>query len=46
MALLAALFAVVVLVPRVDGVAVALGFSTVVVALVIEGIRSARVGGG
>jgi hypothetical protein len=34
------------LVPRIDGVAVALGFTTLVVAIVIEGLRHARAGGG
>ncbi len=46
LALLGAVLAAVVLVPEIDAVAVALGFSALVVALVIEGIRSARVGGG
>jgi hypothetical protein len=44
--LLAAVFAAFLLVPRIDAVAVALGFSTLVVAIVIEGLRQARVGGG
>ncbi len=44
--LLAGILAALVMVPRVDAVAVAFGFSTLVVALVIEGLRQARVGGG
>ena len=44
--LLAGILAALLLVPRVDPVAVALGFTTLVVALVIEGLRHARVGGG
>jgi hypothetical protein len=44
--LLAIIFAAFVLVPRIDAVAVALGFSALVVAIVIEGLRQARVGGG
>jgi hypothetical protein len=44
--LLAIVFAAFLLVPRIDAVAVALGFSTLVVAIVIEGLRQARVGGG
>ena len=44
--LLAGILAALVMVPRVDAVAVAFGFSTLVVALVIEGLRRARVGGG
>ncbi len=43
--LLAGILAALLLVPRVDAVAVAFGFSTLVVALVIEGLRRARVGG-
>ena len=43
--LLAGILAALVMVPRVDAVAVAFGFSTLVVALVIEGLRRARVGG-
>lgn len=46
MTLLAGVFTLLLLVPQIDAVAVALGFSTVVVALVVEGIRAARVGGG
>ncbi len=44
--LLAAVFAAFLVVPRIDPVAVALGFSTLVVALVFEGLRGTRVGGG
>jgi hypothetical protein len=44
--LLAIVFAAFLLIPRIDAVAVALGFSTQVVAIVIEGLRQARVGGG
>ena len=44
--LLAGILAALLLVPRIDAVAVALGFTTLVVALVIEGLRHARVGGG
>ena len=44
--LLAAIFAAFLLVPRIDAVAVALGFSTLVVAIVIEGLRQGRVRGG
>lgn len=44
--LLAGILAALVMVPRVDAVAVAFGFSTLVVALVIEGLRRSRVGGG
>jgi hypothetical protein len=43
--LLAGILVALLLVPRVDAVAVAFGFSTLVVALVIEGLRRARVGG-
>lgn len=46
LSLLAGIFAVLLVVPRVDPVAVAVGFSTLVVALVIEGLRQPRVGGG
>ena len=46
MALLAGLFAALLAVPRVDPVAVAVGFSTLVAALIIEGLRQVRVGGG
>ena len=44
--LLAIIFAAFLLIPRIDAVAVAFGFSTLVVAIVIEGLRQARVGGG
>ena len=44
--LLAGILAALVMVPRVDAVAVAFGFSTLVVALVVEGLRQARFGGG
>jgi hypothetical protein len=44
--LLSGILAALLLVPRIDGIAVALGFTTLVVALVIEGLRHARVGGG
>ncbi len=44
-ALLGGLFAALLLVPTVDFVAVTLGFSALVVALIIEGIRWGRVGG-
>jgi hypothetical protein len=44
--LLAIIFAAFFVIPRIDAVAVALGFSTLVVAIVIEGLRQVRVGGG
>lgn len=44
--LLACVLAALLLVPRIDPVAVTLGFSTLVVALVVEGLRGDRVGGG
>ena len=44
--LLAFVFAAFLVIPRIDAVAVAFGFSTLVVAIVIEGLRQARVGGG
>ena len=44
--LLAIIFAAFLVIPRIDAVAVAFGFSTLVVAIVIEGLRQARVGGG
>lgn len=44
--LLAIVFAAFLIAPRIDPVAVALGFSTLVVALVFEGLRRARDGGG
>ena len=46
MALLAGVFTVLLLVPKIDGVAVAFGFSALVAALIVEGLRGARVGGG
>ena len=45
MALFAALFAAFVWVPQLDPVAVTIGFSALVVAVLIEGFRWARVGG-
>jgi len=44
--LFAGIFAALLWVPRVDPVAVALGFSALVVAILVEGLRRARVGGG
>lgn len=44
--LLACLLVALLVVPRIDPVAVTLGFSTLVVALVVEGLRGDRVGGG
>ncbi len=44
--LLAIIFAAFLVIPRIDAVAVAFGFSTLVVAIIIEGLRHARVGGG
>ena len=44
--LLAIIFAGFLIIPRIDAVAVAFGFSTLVVAIIIEGLRHARVGGG
>ena len=41
--LLAIIFAAFLLIPRIDAVAVAFGFSTLVVAIVIEGLRQVRV---
>jgi len=46
LALLAGVCAALLLVPKIDAVAVALGFSALVVALIIEGLRWGRVGGG
>lgn len=46
MLLLAGLMAALLLVPEIDPVAVALGFTTFVVALIVEGFRWARDGGG
>jgi hypothetical protein len=45
-ALLGVVLAALVWVPQIDPVAVALGFTALVVALVIEGVRGGRVGGG
>jgi len=44
--LLAIIFAAFLMIPRIDAVAVAFGFSTLVVAIVIEGLRQVRIGGG
>ncbi len=44
--LLAIIFAAFLVIPRIDAAAVAFGFSTLVVAIVIEGLRQVRVGGG
>ena len=44
--LLAFVFAAFLVIPRIDAVAVAFGFSTLVLAIVIEGLRQVRVGGG
>ena len=44
--LLAIIFAAFLVIPRIDAVAVAFGFSTLVIAIVIEGLRQVRVGGG
>jgi hypothetical protein len=44
--LLAGVFAALLMVPRVDPVAVTLGFSALVVAIVVEGLRQVRIGGG
>jgi hypothetical protein len=46
MLLLGGLMAALLLVPRIDPVAVALGFTAFVVALIVEGFRWARDGGG
>jgi len=46
LALLAGIFAALLWAPRIDAVAVALGFSALVVALVVEGLRRAGVRGG
>jgi hypothetical protein len=46
LALFAGMFAALLLVPKIEPVAVMLGFSTLVVALVFEGIRWGTVGGG
>ncbi|MGD8440369.1 MAG: ATP synthase subunit I [Holophagae bacterium] len=45
-ALLGVMLAALVWVPNIDPVAVALGFTALVVALIIEGVRGGRVGGG
>jgi predicted neutral ceramidase superfamily lipid hydrolase len=45
-ALLGVVLAALVWVPQIDPVAVALGFTALVVALIIEGARGGRVGGG
>jgi hypothetical protein len=44
--LLACVFAALLMVPKIDPVAVTFGFSTLVIALIIEGVRGDRVGGG
>jgi hypothetical protein len=44
--LLAIIFAAFLVIPRIDAGAVAFGFSTLVVAIVIEGLCQVRVGGG
>ncbi len=44
--LLTIIFAAFLVIPRIDAVAVAFGFSTLVLAIVIEGLRHARLGGG
>jgi hypothetical protein len=46
LSLLAGVFAALLMVPQIDPVAAAIGFSTLVLALVIEGLRHVRVGGG
>jgi hypothetical protein len=46
LSLLAVVFAAILLVPSVDPIAIAFGFSAFVVALIVEGLRGARVGGG
>jgi hypothetical protein len=46
MLLFGGLLAALAWIPKIDPVAVVLGFSTLVVALVVEGIFWARVGGG
>ena len=45
-ALLGAVLAAVVLVPRIDPIGIALGFSALVIALLVEAMRWARFGGG
>ena len=44
--LLAIIFAAFLVIPRIDAVAVAFGFSTLVVAIIIEGLRQSWVEGG
>jgi hypothetical protein len=44
--LLAIVFAAFLVIPRIDPIAVAVGFSTLVVAIIIEGLRQVRFGGG
>ncbi|MEJ2580682.1 MAG: ATP synthase subunit I [Acidobacteriota bacterium] len=44
--LLAIIFAAFLMIPRIDAVAVAFGFSTLVLAIIIEGLRHMRLGGG
>ncbi len=44
--LLAIIFAAFLMIPRIDAVAVAFGFSTLVLAIIIEGVRHMRLGGG
>ena len=46
MLLFAVMMAALIVVPGIDPVAVALGFSTLVVAVLVEGLRWGRVGGG
>jgi hypothetical protein len=46
LALFAGIFAALLLVPGIDFIAVALGFSTLVVAVIFEGLRWGAVGGG
>lgn len=44
--LLAIVFVAFLVIPRIDPIAVAVGFSTLVVAIIIEGLRQVRFGGG
>ena len=46
LALLAGLLAAIAWLPHIDPVAIVLGFSALVAALIIEGFRGSRVGGG
>ena len=46
LALLAGLLAAIAWLPQIDPVAIVLGFSALVAALIIEGVRGSRVGGG